>query len=527
LREARVQGRLEHPAIVPVYDLGLSENGEIYFTMKRVRGRSLEEMIASGAGRSPVSLRRLLTAFQSVCLAVEFAHARGVVHRDLKPSNIMIGDFGEVYVLDWGIAKVDGLDEAPPEASSEIRGLRTLPGDVLGTPGYMAPEQARGESSTVDGRADVYSLGAILFEILTGEPLHRGETHDELLLSTLRGCDARASQRAPDRAILPELDEVCVRATKTNPDERFASPRAMHDEIERFLAGDRDMQRRRELADEHATIAKTLAKEAANADESTGAAKRKQAMREVGRALALDPTQPDAVSTLVGLLMNPPKTPPPDVLAQAREEIDQRSREASRPAAWAFLLTSITAPIFAAMGVRNWWLLGSGAVLSAAAAAICFRVSRVGTSPLKRHGVVLCALAGLVCLTRVFGPFLVVPQLALALMVGLILYPNAYSRWLTIGGAVTVMVLPVTLEAVGVFAPSYAFGPDALCIRAQAISFPPIATTIHLVLISCGAMVITAVYLHRVRTRLEAAQMRLRVYAWQLRQIVPDGRSAA
>ncbi len=129
LREARVQGQLEHPAIVPVYDLGVTRDGETYFTMKRVRGRSLDSILeALAAGEldtvAEFTRRRLLTAFSQVCLAVEFAHARGVLHRDLKPANIMIGDFGEVYVLDWGLAKVRDLDELPA-SSADLAGTAT------------------------------------------------------------------------------------------------------------------------------------------------------------------------------------------------------------------------------------------------------------------------------------------------------------------------------------------------------------------------------------------------------------------
>jgi hypothetical protein len=168
VREARVQGQLEHPGIVPVHDLGLEPGGRPYFTMKRVRGVTLAEVLralAEGneAARAKYPRRRLLQAFQAVCLTVDFAHSRHVVHRDLKPANVMLGDFGEVYVLDWGIAK--HLD-APLDADAETlsgesvapQAGQTAQGAVMGTPGYMSPEQALGEP--VDPRTDVYALGA-------------------------------------------------------------------------------------------------------------------------------------------------------------------------------------------------------------------------------------------------------------------------------------------------------------------------------------------------------------------------------
>ncbi len=206
LREACVQGQLEHPAIVPVYDLGRDPQGTLYFTMKRVRGATFEQIIDalhSGAveAAKQYSRHKLLSAFASVCHAVDFAHARGVLHRDLKPGNVMLGDYGEVYVLDWGLAKVVGSPDArlssnpPAIATGSDPGTKTALGATMGTPGYMAPEQVRGE--TVDARADVYALGAILFELLALQPLHPHGTAEQAKASTLRGPDARPSARAP------------------------------------------------------------------------------------------------------------------------------------------------------------------------------------------------------------------------------------------------------------------------------------------------------------------------------------------
>src|SRR5262245_9400055 len=164
LREARVQGQLEHPSIVPVHELGTARDGALYFTMKRVRGSTLAEVIEVMRAGLPMAAaftrRRLLSAFSTVCLAVDFAHSRGVLHRDLKPGNLMLGDFGEVYVLDWGLAKVRGAEDVPATDgdgdgdgddgtagrldSALLGGAKTAHGDVMGTPGYMAPEQLRG-----------------------------------------------------------------------------------------------------------------------------------------------------------------------------------------------------------------------------------------------------------------------------------------------------------------------------------------------------------------------------------------------
>ena len=169
-REARILARLEHPGVVPVHDVGTLSDGRIYYLMKLVRGQRLDEF-----GRT-VSLSEVLRAFLRVCDTVSFAHAHGVVHRDLKPSNIMVGAFGEVLILDWGIARVAGVagvgeePVAPPLAGglpTETGSGDTAPGTVLGTPGFMAPEQAIGAVHLVDERTDVFALGAILRAVVT------------------------------------------------------------------------------------------------------------------------------------------------------------------------------------------------------------------------------------------------------------------------------------------------------------------------------------------------------------------------
>ena len=153
IREAQIIARLEHPGIVPVHDVGVLPDGRIFYAMKFVRGSRLDEYAAQN-----VSLRDLLRKFQAVCDAVAFAHAHGVIHRDLKPQNIMIGSFGEVLVLDWGVARILTTDTTDED------------GLIIGTRDYMSPEQARGETKQLDQRADVYSLGAVLHFLLKDQP---------------------------------------------------------------------------------------------------------------------------------------------------------------------------------------------------------------------------------------------------------------------------------------------------------------------------------------------------------------------
>ena len=158
VREAQIIARLEHPGIVPVHDVGTLPDGRIFYAMKYVRGSRLDEYAAQGA-----SLRDRLRKFQAVCEAVAFAHAHGVIHRDLKPQNIMIGSFGEVLVLDWGVAKI--RDDSRSSAS-----FQTDEGTVIGTQRYMSPEQARGEIDQLDERSDIYALGAVLHFLLNDQP---------------------------------------------------------------------------------------------------------------------------------------------------------------------------------------------------------------------------------------------------------------------------------------------------------------------------------------------------------------------
>ena len=172
MREARILARLEHPSIVPVHDVGTLPDGRVFYVMKRVEGRRLDQFRASAPG-----LTGLLRVFEKICEAAAFAHSHGIIHRDLKPENIMVGSFGEALVMDWGVAKVLADGSSATGSAPDLAGGGTASGTVIGTPGYMAPEQARGEVDHIDARADVYALGAILTFLLEGRadvprPLH-------------------------------------------------------------------------------------------------------------------------------------------------------------------------------------------------------------------------------------------------------------------------------------------------------------------------------------------------------------------
>jgi WD40 repeat protein/serine/threonine protein kinase len=243
LREARTTGRLEHPSIVPVYELGQRQDGTLYYTMKLVRGRTLQDALQKAG---PLRRRlELLSHFVDLCQALAYAHSRGVVHRDLKPQNVMVGEFGETVVIDWGLAKVKGIRDVSDEElektvlSSKLRtggeGADTLAGDVLGTPAYMSPEQARGEIDRIDERSDVYSLGVILYVLLTGRlPFSEGSISD-VLAKVVN--EAPPSARTLEPAAPAELAAICARAMEKDPARRYQSAKELAEDVERFQSG--------------------------------------------------------------------------------------------------------------------------------------------------------------------------------------------------------------------------------------------------------------------------------------------------
>ena len=243
--EARITGQLDHPNIIPVHDLGVSADGELFFVMKRVRGRSLRQILDELRAGEPEALaawppHRLLTAFLQVCQAVGYAHGRGVVHRDLKPDNIMLGSWGEVVVMDWGIARVLNGEPEPIDrevAAGEVAMSRTLDGAVIGTPGWMSPEQARGWLERVDRTSDVWSLGAILYALLTFRPPYEQTSPMRLMYLAAKGPPEDPRDRAPEFDIDPALAAVCLHALATDQEDRPPDAGALASEIEAYLAG--------------------------------------------------------------------------------------------------------------------------------------------------------------------------------------------------------------------------------------------------------------------------------------------------
>jgi eukaryotic-like serine/threonine-protein kinase len=396
MREAKIQARLEHPAIVPVHELGRDAEGRPYFTMKRLTGTTLHDVL-----QRPPRLPELLRTFVDVCLAIGFAHARGVVHRDLKPANIMVGDFGEVYVLDWGLARVTAEADEPRTSDdlAAAEGL-TQAGAMLGTPGYMAPEQVR-DAGLVGPAADVYALGCLLFEILAGEPLHpRGDA----LASTLAGT-VRSPGQVAETA--PELEAACLAALAGEPAAR-PTARSLAERVQHYLDGDRDLERRRAKAAEELARARALVADPAQ---------RAEASRLAGHALALDPDSRDAAALVAQLLVEPPPVMPRQ-LAQRLDALDTelsiRSAGLARFAlAGFYLLIPLAAwsglvepPLFAVLMGFVTLLLGI--------AMYQYRFRRPNDLLALACNVGLLAL-----LSRVFGAFVFVPAMVCILGWGL------------------------------------------------------------------------------------------------------------
>jgi serine/threonine protein kinase len=238
-REVRALARLEHPGIVPVHDAGTLPDGRAFYAMKLVRGLRLDEWTTKRDRRARLRL------FQRVCEAVGFAHARDIIHRDLKPQNVMVGEFGEALVMDWGLARHQGVAELAPGGSAPPGAgvVATQAGAILGTPAFMAPEQARGEA--VGPPADLYGLGAILYFLLTGRTPHDGPSVRAVLEAV--GSRAPAPVRSLDPSIPPALAAVCDKAVAHAPEQRYRTATELADDVGRFLDFEPVLARRESL----------------------------------------------------------------------------------------------------------------------------------------------------------------------------------------------------------------------------------------------------------------------------------------
>ncbi len=518
MREAKIQGQLEHPAVVPVHDLAFEPDGRPTFTMKRVRGRTFRELM-DAEDRPP--LRRLLSAFHRVCLAIDYAHRRGVIHRDLKPENIMVGDFGEVYVLDWGIAKLAG--EPTTGDKLDMEGILQSSPNALakrvptGTLGYMSPEQVRCEE--LDPRSDVYGLGLILFEILTNRKTHPTKL-PQVFYSTLQEV-GRASEVAQ---VPPELDEACALALRVDRDHRVQSARALADLVQAFLDGDRDLEARHRRASELVDRALALLVEA-----RTEGSERKQqsAGRQIAQALALAPEDERVRSSFLGAITEPPVQTPNDVAQQLRDNLATKTRQGATFAAILYTLFAVA--------VGGWMLIfrpaihetglvvvGMVSIIIAAAASLWLRTTEVPRDAIL--GVIFLLSTVSICvLSRVLSPWVLVPTLLITNSFGFAIIGGRLLRRFVVG--FTVLVTPaVALFDVLSTRTTAVFVENGMHVSSQVVTGERVGDLFVAVPgVLAVVFLIFLISVVRVLETNEKVVSELAMQRWRLRQLLPKG----
>jgi eukaryotic-like serine/threonine-protein kinase len=513
VREARVQARLEHPAIAPVHELDRDDDGYPFLVMKRINGTSLADSIAELDRGDPAAMHRLLASFGQVCLAIAYAHEKGVVHRDIKPNNIVLGCYGDVYVLDWGVAKV--IDEAevtsPDHRDRPVHDHEALTeaGGIIGTPAYMAPEQVAG--AAIDGRVDVYALGCVLFEILVGARMHPPDW---------RFLPLSEDERRPSRheaKVAPELDDLCVRATATDPGERIASARELHRALDRYLSGDRDLARRRELASscrERAEVALSG---------GDGADARSTAMREASQALALDPDDVRARALVARLVLEPPAEVPEEVRVALDANRAQRIQHFGRIGIATFVSLSVFLPFMFWMGIRRPWFLVVvvlAASVGIGSAARCMSGRGGRWSP---YGAMFAGACLVVLASRIFSSFTIAPILAMAWASASFVHPARLSTAVIVAAFSVASLAPPLLEAVGLLEATVRFDDGILVVDNAGLWFPQLPTLLAFSTIIVVGLLMTANVLVKTRRKLEDEERALALQAWQLQGGLPTG----
>ena len=525
LREARIQGQLEHPCIVPVYDIDpeSAEGASPSFSMRYVRGDLLADIVSrlrrgDREAAARYSRRRLLTAFSSVCGAVHFAHSRGVLHRDLKPENVMLGSFGEVYVLDWGVARV--VDDRAPQVDAPLASeYLTQQGEVVGTPGFISPEAWVGDD--LDARSDVYSLGAMLYEIITHSAMHKGDTPRDVMRATFTAPWVAPSARRPDLGIPPELDTICATATAVDAEARYATVGDLREAVERFLDGDRDVALRQKAASEAAAEADALATRALapkGTDDLRG-----EALQKVGRALALDAENAAAMNTLVRLLLAPPRALPPEVEGSVADDSHQRVRDLARVGVWSYLSWFALLPLLVWMGVRDVPVLGFVSCVMLACAATAHgqatapRRSEVGGYLLLGTSTLAIASVGLL-----ISPLVLIPTAIVVNTLVFLAHGDRMNRGVTLAAGTLGMFAPAALELLSVLPSTFSITREAIIVHpsVHGLRVGPllamIAAAHALVLATSG------VAFQRAGSAARRELERLNLMAWNLKQIAPE-----
>lgn len=520
LREARIQAKLDHPTIVPVYDIGRDEAGNEYFTMKRANGVTLAEVLRRLAlgdeefqARYP--LPKLLGVFRQVCQGAAYAHSRGVIHRDLKPENIVVGELGQTFLLDWGIAKL-----APAAATSIEQPLDSHGGP--GTPGYMAPEQMQ-DGEAVDARADIYALGAILFEILTLEPLHHAESVDQIIEDTLRGNqDARIRERRPELTVAPELERACVQATRLDRNERFERVEDLLRVVGGYLDGDRDLAFRKSLAVDYTRSAQealtTLLTEGDPGDQL-----RVRALRAAGHALALDPQAQDAVDVVTTLMRTPPTTVPEEVAADIERQEAAKELVGARMGVAAYLPFMIPLGMF--MGYITNWAAALWVFVPYVLGVVLVALYARKVTPNRPPALLVDGMMLLTCSATciLLGPYMLMPQLLTAFATGATINTRAAvdraRYWIPLCFLATVVpvfllaadLLPVSVEVVN---------PSSLVVRHHISDLnSPVFVHSILSLVTLLSVMVPVLFAYGNAATIRRLRARLVLQMWQLRQM--------
>lgn len=529
--EACVTARLEHPSIVPVHDFGMLEDGRPFFVMKEIRGRTLSSIISElheqgsttwSATEDGWTLRRCVDALARACDALALAHDSSVVHRDLKPDNVMLGPFGEVYVLDWGVAKLTHPDESGQKFDAGAM-VRTAHGTVVGTPGYMAPEQIHGDPDGLDGRADVYSLGAILFLLVTGQPLVAIEENIEsMLANAFRGVDLAERFSRLERFIAPELQSICLRATQRKPEERFASARELHDALQGYLEGGRDIEMRRQMAQRQVEHAHKLAAQAL--DFGATAEGHGEAMQALGRVIALDPTHEPTLDWIARLMIEPVGEPPPEFLEHLQKQRDDLNMLKAKNGAWAVTgLGLVLGAGMLSLGVRDWstfTLIVAPLLGVALSNLVALRLQRppklLGFVPMV--GVLLATLG----ISRLFGSLILLPSVLVLAVAAFALNPGKTARRVFTLFALALLIGPVVLEFAGVLEPAYSFVGGLMRVHPGATDLPQIPVLALLLGGNAAALIAALRLMGDVGDTLDSANTNLQLFSWRLQSMLPS-----
>jgi hypothetical protein len=519
-REARVQGVLEHPSVVPVHDLGIDANGAPYFVMKRLAGVTLAQVLTpdDSPAKARWPRRQLLARFVDICLAIDFAHVRGVIHRDLKPANIMLGDYGEAYVLDWGLARLSA-DGDSLEGVSSLSGDdgQTQAGALLGTPGYMSPEQARGES--VDRATDVFALGMVLFEILAGvSALPRGMA---AITETLSAKNHRPSARVADVPL--ELDDLCARASATKREDR-PSARELANGVQAYLDGDRDLARRREVAEEHAQRAETALATIVDGSATNMDDARALAMREAGRALALDPSSTRAATVLGGLLIDAPDAIPAEAIAAADLDRGEVRQKSIRRAAWTYWIATVAMTTLFIAPLRHIWpvFFGMGAAIVTGTYAWFLSKKPMPMVSPYFYGFMMTNNLAIASVGLVFGTLLMMPIFLVGSLAAFLSQPSHHRPITIILFHAIPFVVMLGLEVVGVLPPSFYIENKNLVIAPYTMDVTPMSLVVMLALgyaIQVGSSADVQISFRRHQQK---AQDRLHAQTWHLEQLLPE-----